>query len=87
MSPAPMYPIIAAIVFVHPVPIALMQGNAPADAPAANVYLTKLLIAICVDAQVSLYSVVYAPSYTYGFRAPRLASIDEVDVRWCQNLH
>lgn len=36
----------AAIVFVQPVPIALMHGNAPAEAPAAKVYLTKLLIAI-----------------------------------------
>lgn len=42
-----MYPIIATIVFVHPVPIALMHGSAPADAPAAKIYLTKLLMAIC----------------------------------------
>lgn len=46
MSPAPIYPMMAAIVFVQPVPIALMHGNAPAEAPAAKVYLTKLLIAI-----------------------------------------
>ena len=87
-----MYPIIAAIVFVHPVPIALMHGSAPADAPAAKVYLTKLLMAICGGANgsepsVQRITILLARAPTHSFCATRLTGIDEIDIGWREDLH